>query len=71
MTKFIAIVSFTLLGVGMVAHSAPPVPVARAADADDNGAIEKGSGDCLPSGAACKFGSSCCSKVCKANYTCK
>jgi hypothetical protein len=26
---------------------------------------------CKPSGAGCKFGSECCSKVCKASYTCK
>lgn len=27
--------------------------------------------DCKSSGAACKFGSECCSKICKASYTCK
>jgi hypothetical protein len=25
---------------------------------------------CQPKGGACKFGSDCCSKVCKATYTC-
>lgn len=27
--------------------------------------------DCRPSGSSCKFGSDCCSKICKASYTCK
>lgn len=27
--------------------------------------------ECKSTGAACKFGSECCSKICKASYTCK
>jgi hypothetical protein len=27
--------------------------------------------ECKASGSDCKFGSECCSKVCKASYTCK
>ena len=55
MKKAIAILSFGALGFVLGLQTSE-------AKKDDQ---------CLPSGSKCKFGSSCCSKVCKASYTCK